>query len=250
MGDIIMAKILVISDAHGNLASTQKIIESTNWDYLFFLGDATDYGPNVKEVVDLLKENTNAWVMGNHDNAVAYGVDCKCGEKTHELSVYTREKISFRQLSKEDIAFLQKLPIAKKIEVDGIKFFMVHAAPKDPLYGYLYPWFDEKSFIDMLKTNIGIPSPNDTDFILIGHTHYQFQKKILNYTIINPGSSGQPRDGDPRVGFCIIDTDTKEITFHRINYDINKTINALKALNLDKSKIAILISILKEGKVE
>ena len=245
-----MSKILVISDAHGNLTSVQEILNSTEWDYLFFLGDAPDYGPNVKDVVDLLRNNVTEWVMGNHDNAVAFGVDCKCGEKTHELSVYTRQNISLKQLNAKDISFLKKRPISKKVEIDGLRFFLVHAAPRDPLYGYLYPWLDEKNFIKMLKTEIGQQDPSDTQFILLGHTHYQFQKNILNYRIINPGSAGQPRDGDPRVGFCVIDTKTMNVTFQRIKYDVNKTINSLKALNLDKQITDRLISILKNGKVE
>ena len=136
------------------------------------------------------------------------------------------------------------------MEIDGLKFFLVHAAPSNPLYGYLYPWFDEKIFTRMLKVDIGMQGPSDAEFILLGHTHYQFQKEILNYRIINPGSAGQPRDGDPRVGFCVIDTKTMNVTFRRLKYDVNKTIESLKALKLDKKMTEKLVGILKSGKVE
>jgi len=73
-------RLLLISDAHGNPYALRAVLEAERYDEVLFLGDAVDYGPRPAEVIDMLRSAGARMVMGNHDNAVAFGVDCMCGE--------------------------------------------------------------------------------------------------------------------------------------------------------------------------
>jgi len=234
-------RVLVISDAHGNSVALKKILESEKYDSIWFLGDLTDYGPNPEEVLDILRDlRPEVWVSGNHDYANAFGVDCQCGEKTHELSVYTRERITQQRLSREDINFLRSLPTEKTMKIDGKEFIFVHACPRDPLYGYMFD-FNPDCMISPLGIKI------EADIIIYGHTHFPRNGMREGYRYFNPGSAGQPRDGDWRASYGIYD----EGEFHlkRIEYDVEEVIKRIRALGLEKKHESRLISILREGRV-
>ena len=119
-------KILVLSDVHSNKYALDTILKhARKIDYTIFLGDAVDYGPHPAEVIDILRENVDIWIMGNHDNAVAFNVDCKCSQELHDLSVYTRENITLKLISDDQKKFLQNLPIRKEIEVEPFQGLLV-----------------------------------------------------------------------------------------------------------------------------
>ena len=246
-----MSRILILSDIHANIEALRTVIDYVkDYDKILFLGDAVDYGPNPDEVIDFLKENKALWVRGNHDTAVAFGVDCRCGEKTHDLSVYTRENISNKLITPNNKELLRKLSEKLILEIDGNKIYMVHATPTNPLYAYLYPWYTDDQFLEALHepglSSRKIPNVN---IFLLGHTHFQFMKKINNFLVVNPGSVGQPRDGDARAAFAILDTNTQNFEFHRVKYPIEQTIEKLRKLISNKEIFHRLANILKKGKV-
>ena len=108
------------------------------------MGDLTDYGPEPHIVLDILRDiGPEVWISGNHDYANAFGVDCRCGEKTHDLSVYTRKNISQKLLTKEDLRFLRELPLKREIRIEGKVYYFVHGCPADPLYGYMFDFMPE-----------------------------------------------------------------------------------------------------------
>ncbi len=233
-------RVLVLSDAHGNAESLRKIINEEKYDAVWFLGDVTDYGPEPDEVLDILRDlNPEVWVTGNHDYANAFGVDCHCGEKTHELSVYTRENITQKKLSREDRVFLKTLPLYQVKELNGEKFYFVHACPMNPLYGYMFD-FDPDCMRDELGRKI------DATMLVYGHTHFPRNGSLAGYSYFNPGSAGQPRDGDARASYGIYDG-----KFHlkRVKYDVERVVQKIKALALKRKYEDMLISILRQGKV-
>ncbi len=87
-------RLLVISDIHSNYDALKTVLENEKYDKALFLGDLVDYGPEPAESFDLLKENADYFIMGNHDASFAYGVDCNCSQEMHDLSDYTLENIS------------------------------------------------------------------------------------------------------------------------------------------------------------
>ncbi len=233
-------RVLVLSDAHGNSVALKTIINKEKFDEVWFLGDITDYGPDPDEVLDILKElKPEVWVTGNHDYANAFNVDCHCGEKTHDLSVYTRENITRKKMSKEDLVWMRTLPLYQERDLNGKKFYFVHACPANPLYGYMFD-FDPSCMKNDIGRNI------EADTIVYGHTHFPRNGDYKGFHYFNPGSAGQPRDGDSRASYGIYDG---EFHLKRISYDVEEVVRRIKSLKLNEKYEAQLISILRKGKV-
>jgi len=241
-----MTRILLISDIHGNYEALKAVLNDAHhlrFDEVVVLGDLVDYGPDPDLVIDEVRSlKPKAIVRGNHDHAVGYGVDCGCGPATHAASVYTREEISLKKLSSNDVKWLASLPTKTTLKALGFKGVLaVHATPAEELHDYLYPWFSDDRVTSSLKDFEG-PA------LLVGHTHYQFTvRRLGKYLIANPGSVGQPRDGDPRAAYAIIDDNETAITFRRVKYDAETTIGKLEALVKDKSSLRLLKYLLMHG---
>ena len=106
-------KLLVLSDIHSNYVALKTILENERYDLIAFAGDIVDYGPNPVECIDIIREYADYKVMGNHDAAAAYGIDCYCSYKTKDLSIETRSVITTPSLNAEDKQFLKQLPKIK-----------------------------------------------------------------------------------------------------------------------------------------
>jgi putative phosphoesterase len=123
-----------------------------------------------------------------------------------------------------------------RIELDGLRFLMIHATPRDPMDEYLEPqpdlWNQRLEHID-------------TDFVCVGHTHIPMHLKLERMQVINPGSVGQPRDGDPRAAYAIIENGRVE--FRRVPYNIDRTIQQMREAGIDEDAIALADSVLRHG---
>ena len=241
-----MTRILLISDVHGNYEALKAVLNdahSLRFDEVVVLGDLVDYGPDPDLVVDEVRSlKPRVIVRGNHDHAVGYGVDCGCGPATHAASVYTREEISLKKLSSNDVKWLASLPTGDTLKALGFEGVLaVHATPAEELHDYLYPWFSDDRVASSLK---GFEGPA----LLVGHTHYQFAvRRLGKYLIVNPGSVGQPRDGDPRAAYAIIDDEATAIIFRRVKYDVNATIRKLENLVKVEEHLELLKKLLRTG---
>ncbi|MEF8874887.1 MAG: metallophosphoesterase family protein, partial [Candidatus Thermoplasmatota archaeon] len=173
-------KTLLISDIHGNLEALTEVLERENWDKIYCMGDIVDYGPSNEECVKLVREKADLVVRGNHDNAVAFGVDCGCGYEIKELSQEVR-KITVKDITDDSKDYLRELPMTESTE----EHFLTHAS-KDDLYKYLKPDTSEDEFEGFKDL--------DQDIVLLGHTHIPMDREIDGKRYINPGSLGQPRD--------------------------------------------------------
>jgi protein phosphatase len=248
-----MVKVLIISDIHGNADALKTLLESVGgWDYVFVLGDLVDYGPEPHVVVDLIKGlRPDVVLMGNHDYAVAFNTDCRCAPELHELSEYTRVNISYRLLSKEQIDWLKSLPITRNLTIDNVRIYLTHGSPRNPLYGYLKPSLPESEILLALTPNMYAvrPQPVDTDLIVVGHTHIPMDLRIRGMRVLNPGSVGQPRDGDYRTSAAILDLRSGEFRLYRNHYDVEGVIKKLRSLGLDLKYLTWLERILINGRV-
>jgi len=206
-------KTLIISDIHGNFPALEAILEQErNYDLCLFLGDVVDYGPFPKECIAFLRDNMSHGVIGNHDNALAYDVDCGCRGDFKQFSEETRAWHK-TLLDKEDIQFLRSLQPLHRIDVDGLSILLAHATPEGDLFKYL-----AESDVDRAVENL-------TDqVVLLGHTHIQFKKQVGDTLVVNPGSVGLARDGGKA---CYAVLEDQEITLHRIPYEVERTIKAL-----------------------
>ena len=126
-------KVLLISDVHANIEALEAILNHTNADDVVFMGDVVDYGPNPVEVFDLLNHVNPKRVLGNHDAAAAFGIDCRSSPATHEASVATRQMITLKLMSERSLNLLGKAERRIDLEYDDIKIRAMHGARRRTL---------------------------------------------------------------------------------------------------------------------
>jgi len=227
----------VLADVHGNLAALEAVLDDAHKhgaDRFLFLGDVVGYGPEPGACVRRLAELPNATlVRGNHDHAIATGrFDLGMNSLARECAAWTRA-----ELGAAELGWLSALPTDH--QADG--WMAVHGAPKDPFrfLAYVYELTYEDNLRHLREHRIPI--------CFYGHTHIQLIHVELasgpsklpgvrtvelsprNYWLVNPGSVGQPRDGDPRAGYALWSQRTGELATLRVAYDIERTAQALRA---------------------
>jgi len=244
-----LMRLLIISDAHGNYDALRAILEGERYDQAIFLGDSVDYGPQPAETLDLLRETCSVLLKGNHDAAAAHGISCMCLEELRPLSEYTRANITLKMLSKEDLNFLRGLPESYELRIGEMRVYAVHASPRDHLYGYLMPDMSDEDLEGQLY-EVGPAGLRrlDHDLFLVGHTHRAMIRGLRGARVLNPGSLGQPRDGDSRASYAILEDGRLEL--RRIRYDVEGVIGKIRELRLESWAEDQLIQILRTGSVD
>jgi diadenosine tetraphosphatase ApaH/serine/threonine PP2A family protein phosphatase len=216
----------LLADIHGNLAAFEAVLqdieERGGVEKLWCLGDIVGYGPDPAACIALLCKYPHLCVAGNHDWAAIGKVDVSdFNPDAAEACRWTGE-----QLSAVDISYLESLPLVLR----SGDFTIAHGSPREPIWEYV------------LSTQIAYDNLRffKTRYCLIGHSHVPLvfehvgetcllrdQPAALrigeNRLIINPGSVGQPRDGDPRAAYAIYDEIERVIYYYRIPYDIADT---------------------------
>jgi len=212
--------IALISDIHSNLEALQAVWrEIRRADVILCMGDIVGYGPNPNEVVEFVRgwmeERSFLCIRGNHDNAIAFGAEWG-------FNPYARAAVRWHQrvMSIQNLEFLRRLPVRGLFKDDtGRSYLMIHGSPRAPLDEYLFPWLPESEF----RAVLGYVRQDD---LLVGHTHVPMLKLIDGRRIINPGGVGQPRDGDWRAAYALINTDEEppnNVEFQRVEYDVEET---------------------------
>ena len=211
----------VISDIHGNLPAFEAVCEAMpSVDRLLCAGDAVGYNPWPAACVDRLRELGVVTVQGNHDRAVA--VD---GGRGFNAMAKAGVRHAREQLGDADIEWLRSLP-TEQFVANG-RIHMVHGHPDDP-DRYTYP---REFSVSMLAEGV--------DVVIVGHTHVQASRRVDGGVVLNPGSVGQPRDGDPRAAFAVVELDDEDddvptVETHRIEYSIDRVIEAVEDAGLPK----------------
>jgi len=229
-------KMLIVSDIHANWMALQAITECA--DFVVCLGDLVDYGPCPEECVSWAKTHVDVIVQGNHDYAVGYGADPQCSEAYREMALATRD-IHMRIIGEKDKEYLCDNPREISFEVGGNRFYAVHASPLDPLHRYLPSPLTKEVLAKEVESV-------DADVILMGHTHLPSIFHLQGKTVINPGSVGQPKQGDPRSSFAIWEDGQARLM--KAEYPVEETIRLLETLSLERSIITRLSEILRTGR--
>lgn len=215
----------VISDVHSNhegLTAVLEVIEDLEVDRTVCLGDVVGYNASPNECIEIIREREIPTICGNHD-AVACCLDEPWGFNPIALAaaLWTREA-----LTEDNAQWLRELPDMRQFEF----FLMVHGAPGDKTK-YLFEWED-------IVPYMGVLNENECSVCFFGHTHSPgiFSKDGV-YSVdddsrfaigedkdffINPGSVGQPRDGDSRASFGLLDTEKKEFELIRVPYAVGE----------------------------
>jgi len=206
---------IIVSDVHSNLPALLKVLEFVKeGERIFHAGDVVGYNPYPGEVIKKFREYRIQSIRGNHDRAIVYSDYSNFNEIAYYALKWTEEN-----LSKEDIDYLKSLKKSMSFEFKNKRVIMFHGSPWDEDL-YLYPEdVDEKTI------------PDGYQVLILGHTHIPFVKKFGDKIIINPGSVGQPRDGDPRASFARID-DEWNVEIVRVDYNIDEVAEKIKEKNL------------------
>ena len=222
---------LVISDIHANLEAYETVMAASRefgWDRVIVLGDLVGYGGDPNAVVERVRDLVpHALIRGNHDK-VGSGI-----ENADGFNAVARSAIrwTYDTLTDDNRAWLAALP-AGPVDVDGA-FEICHGTP-----------FDEDAYVFDDLDALRALHASRRDLCLFGHTHVQVGYSLARNQfavetngdvrpfdialkpetkyLINPGSVGQPRDGDPRAGFGIVDAEKVSVTIYRIPYPIAK----------------------------
>lgn len=203
----------VISDIHGNRVALDAVMaEMPEVDALVCAGDIVGYNPFHADCVEFVRERAVPTVMGNHDRATAgdgsFGFNSMAGAGV----AHARE-----QLSEDQLSWLGTLPDARYEFDDRVR--IVHGHPNDP-DRYTYPSHFNSKLL------------GDEDALIMGHTHLQHHEVYDDGVVLNPGSVGQPRDGDPRAAYAVLDLDDLTVTEHRVAYDIESVQQAVAEADL------------------
>ncbi len=232
-------RLFLFSDVHGNLHALDAVLKEAKtigYDQAIFLGDAVGYGAFPNECVEKIRE-TAQWILrGNHDTA-AFRL-----EEAEFFNPWAREAIEWTRhtLTQTNLEYLRGLPVRQRISPD---LLVVHSTPEDP-----------EMWIYLFGSEISLALSYLSDFeewlCAYGHTHIplllQLNPKEESGEILgtkgvlrrgyryflNPGSVGQPRDGDPRAAFAILDTEPWTFTVYRVEYPIEKAQQAIRTAGL------------------
>ena len=229
---------LVLSDIHSNLAALDAVLADAGaFDTVWCLGDVVGYGPQPNECVERLRSLPHIGVAGNHDLAAIDQLDISAfNPDAVTACLWTRE-----QLTLHSWKFLEDLP---HTIVEG-DFTIVHGSPRHPIWEYI--------------THPAVAMANlanfDTVYCLFGHTHvpviYAFDVSAEtcegfampedapiplggDRLLVNPGGVGQPRDGDPRASYMVLDMEHSTMEYRRVEYRIEETQQLMFSLGLPR----------------
>jgi diadenosine tetraphosphatase ApaH/serine/threonine PP2A family protein phosphatase len=244
-----MASLAIISDVHGNLEALTAVladIKAKDITRMICLGDIIGYGPNPVECVDLVRQNCEWSLMGNHDFGVLYE-PTNFNPGAESAAFWTRDRLDAEpddELRRQRYEFLGRLRV-RVVDMcpDGrTSLLAVHGSPRRPINEYIFP-DDVSNAPDKLATIFErVPR-----ICVVGHTHvpgvftdepdfyppgeltdnrYTFNE--IEKAIVNVGSVGQPRDMDPRASYVVVDE--AGLTFCRVGYDVQTTASKIRSV--------------------
>lgn len=214
-------KVAVISDVHANLEALQAALRQIDADEVYCLGDLVDYGAQPNEVIRLIRERGAKCIMGNHDWAALTGDTSMLNPRAAMSSVWSR-----RALTPGSMEYLRSLPQELRPSLEAETYF-THGSPDDRLWEYVDPRTHSDLFghyLDRLKVQL----------LGLGHTHIPYVWKEDGRMVFNPGSVGQPRDGDWRASFAELTLEDREAkaVIKRAEYDVESAAAKIRAAGL------------------
>jgi predicted phosphodiesterase len=230
-------RIALLSDVHGNLPAFRTVIDDVREagvEQTWCLGDLVGYGAEPDGCVELAGESCDVCLAGNHDLVVTGEIDiADFSSSAAAAARWTRENISA-----EALAFLRELAPADAEREPAL----YHASPRDPVWEYVLSTWQALECMDEMANRVGA----------VGHSHIAlfFHREGDAHVegavvpggteldissgewLINPGGVGQPRDGDPRAAWLLLDTDTWTAVWRRVDYPIDEAAGAIEKAGL------------------
>lgn len=226
-------RILLLADIHSNWPALASIDE--DFDACLVLGDIVDYATDPIPCIEWVQQHATLAIRGNHDHAVAQRIVPQGGAGFRQLAAATRP-LHWSQLTPDHMSYLQSLPVMRHVTLGDWDFFLVHGTPRDPLDEYLGN--DPTGWTARLQDA-------SADFVCVGHTHIPFHLELDDKQVVNPGSVGQPRDGNPQAAYAIIEDGRVEL--RRCEYDIEATLEHMRRCGVSGKDLDLATHILRTG---
>jgi len=226
-------RILLVADLHANWPAVQAVQEP--FDLAICLGDLVDYGLEpalhrlgAASVSPGGPRQSRSWRGPKRHRQWEIGI--QVSDRSH--ASLTRER-----LGPADLRYLAAMPLTVHTTIDETRFLLVHATPRDAMDEYAQP---DIGFWERRLQSV------DADVICVGHTHVPYALEVGNKLVINPGSLGQPRDGDPRAAYAIVDN--RRVELKRVEYPIEDTVRVVQESGLSDEVKELLTQVYRTGR--
>ena len=230
-------RIAIVSDIHANLQALQAVleqVEASECDAVWCLGDLVGYGADPDACVELVREHADICLAGNHDLAVTGALSIEdFSDTARQAAEWTRATIT-----QETRAFLETLSPSDEDQVVSL----YHASPRDPVWEYVLSPLQAALGFDVQPqrvcavghTHVALAFHRRDGHGATGETRHDGDRLEIGdgHWLLNPGSVGQPRDGDARAAWLELDTDAWTATYRRTVYDIDGAAWAIRAARL------------------
>lgn len=226
-------RIAIISDIHANFEAVQAFRET--YDELWVVGDLVNYGPAPGAVVDWVRQHASRAIRGNHDHAIGFDTDPRCSIPYQAMAAETG-RYTASVLTDEQKSYLRSLPLSIERVLNGQRVCLFHAIPSDPLFGYLPAESDR--WVEELEVS-------GADLLIVGHTHTPFIRQFGPKTVLNPGSLGQPKTGNPDACYAVWQDGNVELKTYPYSYE--RTVEAIRSLPICTSIQDQLVHVLVTG---
>ncbi len=226
-------RILLVADIHGNWPALRAIDEPH--DVCLCLGDLVDYALDPVPCIDWVRRRALHAVRGNHDHGAAQNVTVSGRNGFKYLTGVTRA-LTRERLGPDELRFLSQMPVTRVLTLDNTRFFLAHATPRDPLDEYGVP---DVAFWERRLHHV------EADVVCVGHTHQPYVLEVGDKLVINPGSVGQPRDGDPRASYALIEN--FRVDLKRVEYDVEATVQTVRESALPEATKEMLAEVFRTG---
>ncbi len=223
-------RIAIFSDLHGNSAATAATLAAIGAeapDAVYCLGDLVGYGARPNETINLIRERGIPTVIGNYDDGVGFDRDdCGCAYKDREEEARGQASLFWtrRVTTDDNKAYLRSLVPEIRLEAEGVRFRLVHGSPRR-MNEYLFEDRDPRSLERIARGA-------DCDVLVFGHTHKPWIREIAGVLMVNEGSAGKPKDGDPRAAWALFDLVPGRpvaVEIRRVPYDVAAMAAAIRA---------------------
>ncbi len=233
--------VAVFGDIHGNLPALEAVwadMDAQAVERRFCLGDLVGYGVQPNEVITFIRARVVPTLMGNYDEGVGHNRDdCGCAYKTPAARALGERSIAWsnKAVSEEHKRYLRNLPFSLTIQVGRLRVVLVHGSPRR-INEYLYADRPESS-LERLFDSIG------AGVMVCGHTHLPYDRTLASgRRLINAGSVGKPKDGDPRAGYILLTPADEgiDVAFIRVPYAVERAAQAIEATTMPHEFAAML----------
>lgn len=231
-------KIAVISDIHGNYDALEAVLNKAKQkgvEHLLVLGDLVGYYYHPDKILHALSEWSYDLIKGNHEYILEDLMNNASIGESIRLKYGRGHQEAIDKFTEEQLQFLKNLPETKTVKLDKTSFLMCHGSPWSNDF-YIYPDAEQETLLKCDSTS--------HDFVLIGHSHYQFAVKNKSSMLVNPGSVGQSRQQGGMADWCIINTENKSFQLLSTPYHVANLIAEIAEKDRD---IDYLTKVLKRN---